>query len=612
MDNLKTRGEKYKAQVPNLVSQTPMIILGMNDYLMNIFCSYVLSNNKNIHRYSLNNLHKLMNSIGRNSFAKNPILDQKYKFLLIALEAKVIKGLSGDLLLYDINTQMDATSLLNDPDIRKELTNDDVKYIEGAITNFLDNMSFDSHIEAIKDLCIGYGNADFRQRNLVLDDLKIEVAELMTEFRRNEAATSSSTTRFRLSKMNDSIGEIHDYLRHPSNMLITGMKTFNDILGGGFQKTRLYCLFGLSGEGKTVTMVNLLCQTWKYNKGFKTKDPTKKPCIVLLSMENLVVEYVNSIFHVVTRGKSIKEYESAEAVLKEFHDRKFEYADESDIEIIIEYKPVHTKDTRYLYELTEELEEEGFEVIAFFMDYLMRIRPAEYTKDNYTDLGNVSNDFKTFAILKDIPFITASQLNREAAKVIEEGRGSNQLDLVRKLNRANIGDSINIDRNIDGSIFLIPERKSEEERYMGFKLGKARYEVTTHIISFYQPIYPESKIAFVEDLYDLVPASRETLNLTEEEIKSKMGETIQISTKPKVTSLRELAKTTTKQALTTPPPMPKKEKMLKTVVFEIPDKIRKTRDSSMEIPEKERQAVERYVLKQDLIERDKEKSHRSE
>ena len=606
MDNLKARGEKYKAQVPNLVSQTPMIILGMNDYLMNIFCSYVLSNNKNIHRYSLNNLHKLMNSIGRNSFAKNPILDQKYKFLLIALEAKVVKGLSGDLLLYDINTQMDATSFLNDPDIRKELTNDDITYIEGAIANFLDNMSFDSHIEAIKDLCIGYGNADFRQRNLVLDDLKIEVAELMTEFRRNEAATSSSTTRFRLSKMNDSIGEIHDYLRHPSNMLITGMKTFNDILGGGFQKTRLYCLFGLSGEGKTVTMVNLLCQTWKYNKGFKTKDPTKKPCIVLLSMENLVVEYVNSIFHVVTRGKSIKEYESAEAVLKEFHDRKFEYADESDIEIIIEYKPVHTKDTRYLYELTEELEEEGFEVIAFFMDYLMRIRPAEYTKDNYTDLGNVSNDFKTFAILKDIPFITASQLNREAAKVIEEGRGTNQLDLVKKLNRANIGDSLNIDRNIDGSIFLIPERKSEEERYMGFKLGKARYEVKTSIRSFYQPIYPESKIAFVEDLYDLVPASRETLNLTEEEIKSKMGETIQVSTKPNVKSLRDLAKTTTKQALTSP------KKFLKTVVFEIPDKIRKTRDSSMEIPEKERQAVERYVLKQDLIERDKEKSHRSE
>ena len=612
MDKLQSRAGKYVALAPNLASQTPMIILGMNDQLMNILCSYVLSNNKNIHRYSLNNLHKLMNSIGKNSFAQNPILDQKYKFLLVALESKVVKGLNGDLLLYDINIQMDATSLLNDPDIVKELTNDDIIYIEGAIANFLDNMALDNHIQSLKDLCDDYSNSDFRQRNEVLVDLKSEMAGLMTEFRRNEASKSSSTTRFRLSKMNDSIGEIHEYLRHPSNMLITGMKVFNDILGGGFQKTRVYCLFSLAGEGKTVSMVNLLYQTWKYNKGFKTKDPTKKPCIVLLTMENLVVEYVNSLFHVVTRGKSIKEYESAEAVLKEFQDRKFEYLDESDIEIVIDYKPVHTKDTRYLYELAEELEEEGFEVIAFFMDYLMRIRPAEYTKDSYTDLGNVSNDFKTFAILKDIPFITASQLNREAAKVIEEGRGTNQLDLVKKLNRANIGDSLNIDRNIDGSIFLIPERKSEEERYMGFKLGKARYEVKTAVRSFYQPIYPESKIAFVEDVYELTPASRETLNITEEEIKMKMGETIQVSSTPNIKSLKDFAKTTTKQVLASPPVIPKKEKFLRKVVFEIPDKIRKTKDSNMEIPDKERKAVERYIFRQNLIEVDKEKCHRSE
>lgn len=611
MDKLKSRKEKYIASGPNLDQRTPMIILGMTDALMNTFCSYVLSNNQNIHKYSLSNLHKLMTSINSNSFAKNPILDQKYRFLLLALDAKVIQGISGDLLLHDINSKMDATVLINDPNFIKEITNEDIKYIESSIASFLDNMSFDSHLQRIEGLCKDYSNADFRQRAGILSEVKIEVSDLMTEFRRHEAAANASNTRFRLSKMDDAMGEIHKYLKNPSNMLVTGMQSFNDILGGGFQKTRLYCLFSLAGEGKTVSMVNLLYQTWKYNRGFQTKDPTKKPCIVLLTMENLVVEYVNSLFHVITRGKSIKDCNSAEEVLREFHERKFEYVDDSDIEILIDYKPVHTKDTRYLYELSEELEEEGFEVIAFFMDYLMRIRPAEYTKDNYTDLGNVSNDFKTFAILKDIPFITASQLNREAAKVIDEGRGSDQIDLVSKLGRAHIGDSMNIDRNIDGSIILIPERRKQNNvRYMGFHLTKARYEVKTSVQTFYQPIYPESKIAFVEDVYDLQPASRETLAWSEEEIKSKMGETVQASATPNLKSLKDFSKKTTQTALAPQKSHPKKkEKFLRKVVFEIPNTIRKTRDINAEIPERERRKVENYVATQNLIEIDREKSH---
>ena len=487
MDDFNSRGGKYKAPAPALQKRNPMVFLSMTEALMTKMCSYVLSNNQNIHRYSMNNLHKLMNSIDRNIFAEKPQIEQKFKFLLVALEGKVEHGINGDLLLHYINTKLDIQPFLNDSSIMNELTNEEIVYVEGSIASFLDNMAFDSHMDLMAKLCTDYSVADFRQRSVILKDVKVEVFDLATEFRRNEAATSSSATRFRLSKIDESVEEIHKYLKNPSNMLVTGMKGFNEILGGGFQKTRLYCLFSLAGEGKTVSMVNLLYQVWKYNKGYKTKDPTRKPCIVLLTMENLVVEYVNSLFHVVTQGKSIRDCESAEDVLREFRERKFEYMGDNDIEIVIDYKPVHSKDTRYMYEMVEELEDEGFETIAFFMDYLMRIRPSEYTRDNYTDLGNVSNDFKTFAILKDIPVITASQLNRDAAKTVDESRGYNRVDIVKNLSRANIGDSINIDRNLDCSIMLLPETKADGSRYMGFQLTKARYELTSTLRVFFQP-----------------------------------------------------------------------------------------------------------------------------
>lgn len=542
MDNLQSRGGKYKAGGRKSSRNKPNVILGLDDALISAFCSYVLSDNANIHKTSLTNLLKLITIIKPETFENNPLLLQKYKFLSLALDARVNKGLTKELILSDISREMNVDALMQSGFIR-DLSNEEIEYVEQSSSDFLNNMVFDSHIKQLMNLCSSYNTSDFREKNNVLKNVRTEITDLMTEFRKNDVVLETASTRFRLSHIKDSIDEIHKYIADPSYMLVTGMQGFNGLLGGGFQKTRLYCLFSLAGEGKTVTLVNLLYQTWKYNKGFHTKDPNKKACIILLTMENLVIEYICSLFHVITRGKNIKNYESAEAVLEEFKNRKFEYAGENDIEIVIDYKPVNTKDTRYMYEIVEELEEEGFETIAFFMDYLMRIRPSEYTKDPYMDLGTVSNDFKTFAILKDIPVITASQLNREAAKIIDEGRNSKQADLIKKLGRATIGDSINIDRNIDSSIILIPEIGPQNERYMGFKLTKARYELFTEIKNIYQPIYPESFIAFVEDLYDIKPAFKTSLVRPEEEqIADMIGTNItRVGVQNSLRSLRDMA-----------------------------------------------------------------------
>ena len=179
------------------------------------------------------------------------------------------------------------------------------------------------------------------------------------------------------------------------------------MLGGGFQKGRVYMFFALSGEGKTTTLENIFYQVWKNNKGFKTKDPTKKPCIVYLTMENLVVELVSALFHIITKGKEMKMCSTPNEALEEFKKAQFYFSD-NEIEILIRFKPVNSVDTSYMYTIVEELNDEGYECIAFFQDYLMRIRPSIVTNNTYEDLGTIANDFKTFAILNDCPVISAS------------------------------------------------------------------------------------------------------------------------------------------------------------------------------------------------------------
>lgn len=538
MSDFKNRSKKY--QRSNKPLQDNAKVYGIDESLLNILCSYVLSSNSNIHKYAISSLNKFINSMGENSFNDNPIMNLKYKFLLEALHMRTHGITDKDIILSDINRKMDISGLINDNRFIRELSNSEVTYVENTIGTFLNNAFLSSNINSFMELCQGYQQANYREKELFLGQIRNSMSQALTQFRKNDMNRDNASTLFRLSGIKDSIEDIHKYITAPSYRLVTGMQGLNGMLGGGFEKGRVYSFFGLAGEGKTVTLENLMYQIWKYNKGFKTKDPTKKPCIVYLTMENFVIEYICALYHILTRGKELKDCGSAEEAIAEFHKNKFEYSDENDIEIVIKFKPVNSVDTGYMYQITEELEDEGFEVICFIQDYLMRIRPSIVTKDAYQDLGTIVNDFKTFATLKQVPVITASQLNRDAAKIIDEGRGSNQANLVKKLSRSNIGDSINIDRNLDGSLIIVPEVGADGKRYMAFKLTKHRYPIHTNKIAIYQPFYETSAIALVEDVFESKPAYRETLSRDPEEIRAAFGDVKRVGINESIRSLSGL------------------------------------------------------------------------
>lgn len=515
--DFEERKRKYTKRIENKNKQ---IIFGIDNALMNLFCSYALSENKSIHAYSMNNLNKLMNIINESNFNNNQILIIKYRFLLCALAARAC-GLSKEMILSDISRKMNITNLFDENEFGREISNEEVLYVENTIGQFLNTIVFDNKINDLLKLCQSYQTADYIKRQQCLSDIRNIMTNTLTQFRRNDASEVTSSTRFVLSRIDESIEDIHAYITNPSFKLITGMKGMNDLLGGGLQKTKVYCFFGMSGEGKTTTLTNLFYQVWKYNKGFKTSDPTKKPCIILFTMENLVIEYICNLFNIITQGKDIKNCATVEDVMQEFKERKFEYLGDEDIEIVIDYKAVGTKDTSYCYQLIEEMEDEGYETIAFFMDYLMRINPTNYIPgDNYNNLGQVVNEFKNIAIVKQIPFVTASQLNREAAKIIDEGRNKDQKDLVKRLGRATIGDSVQIDRNLDGLIILVPEYDAYGRKYMAYRLIKHRYDVFVPYSIIYQPFYPTSPLALMEDVYEFQQVFRTTLSMDNEDIQN--------------------------------------------------------------------------------------------
>ena len=255
--------------------------------------------------------------------------------------------------------------------------------------------------------------------------------------------------------------------------------------------------------------------------------------------------YICALYHIITRGKELRECASAEEALAEFVRCQFEYGNGNPIEIVIKFKPVNSVNTDYLYQITDELKDEGFEPICLIQDYLMRIRPSVWTKDQYQDLGTVVNDFKTFGTLENIPVITASQLNRNAVKNVDEARNKFKHDNIRNVTRADFGDSINIDRNLDGSIILIPEFyidcRGLKHKFLGMSLVKHRYPIddkkTDKII--YQPYYDSSQIAFVEDYGQATPAYKITLSDDIDDIRDELSHFSGVQTVPDMNSLNQ-------------------------------------------------------------------------
>ena len=504
---------------PNTPDNDVLGIVNIDDPLLDQFCSYAISQNSIVHKHGLSNLNSLLQKISEEHFSNNQIRLLKYQFLCEALRVR-LRGINDrQLLMSAVNKSLDISVLTQDNLFLRELSNEEINYVEFTVGEIQNHLYLNKHLKELQTMWNEYATADFRAKRAMLLPIRTAASNLLTQFRRNDSSEDSTDTLFRLSDLESGVTDIHKQITSPTFKLVTGMIGMNFMLGGGFEAGNVYAFFGLPGEGKTVTLENLLYQLWKYNRGYECRDKTKKPCIVLLTMENFVRQSVCALYHILTHGQNMRDCKTADEAIQIFKENKFLFNpdDDNSIEIVIKYKPINSITTDYMYKIVDDLADEGYEVIAFLQDYVKRILPVMQYGDPYQDLGNIINDFKTFATLKRIPVITASQLNREAAKVVDKGRNANKLDLMKELGRSNIGESSRMDENLDGTFIITPEVSKEGIKYMGFKLTKHRYEIFRQIVSIYQPFYKDS-IAMVEDIGETKPAFKESLIKDAEEM----------------------------------------------------------------------------------------------
>ncbi len=477
---------------------------------LDLICTFVLTNNRNIKRGSYINLRNLMELLDMERYIADQERYKRVLFIKKGLEARLEKQLTDPIAIVKyINggfVENDFIDLNNFVD----MSAGEIDWINETVSNTLSSSFLYERAEEGIDILTRLLSAEASDISNVFLEAKEYFKDVNNQFRKNEVAKAQDRM-FSLQPDNfrNMIADTHEELTSSFRQLVTGMQGFNQLIGGGFENTRCYLLFGLTGIGKSLTMLNIAYQLKKYNKGFKPKDPTKRPCIVILTMENTVTETIQRLFTIAT-GHDIRDFSVDEAVNILQTQGELYLSDDSPIDIIIRYKPNRSVDTSYLYTLTEDLEDEGYEVICMIQDHVKRIRSTTGNPDLRLELGDIVNEMKTFAIIKDIPIITDSHLNREGAKIIDQKSTRTAMDLTRMLGKANVGESMLMLDNVDLGIILNKEYDKDGNEYMAFKNIKER--VKTYRDYICQPFQKDNPIKLIEDFYSPVPLFKESLH----------------------------------------------------------------------------------------------------
>ena len=465
-------------QGSTVVRSNKLLDLNLDIRTLDIMCKCLVTNSQMIRRGSLVNMRNLVYLLNPKIYENDPDKLERLSFIKRGIEARLDLNLSDPyMILKHINGGILDDSIVDLKEFAG-LTGAEIQWLNSMVSEALKYSHIYNNVDELYDLCSRIRSADIVSRSEMVKEFEGKINDIQNDFRRSRNVNQADAIfSLRDGYFEDIMYDTYNTLSSPRRKLITGMQGMNELLGGGFENGRCYVFFGLPGEGKSTVILNILYQLKKYNRNYQTKDPTKRPCVALLTMENTITESVERLFGMATSRTNMTDFSPEGAIKMLREEGELYLTGDSPIDIIIKFEPSMSVDTSYLYTFTEDLEDQGLEVIAMFQDYIGRIRSTERYQDTRLEYGAIVDEFKTFAEIKDIPVISVAQLNRDASKHIDEGRKASKSDLVRLIGRSNISESMLILNNIDGGFLIAPEVSQEGIKYLGVQRIKIRYNV---------------------------------------------------------------------------------------------------------------------------------------
>lgn len=206
--------------------------------------------------------------------------------------------------------------------------------------------------------------------------------------------------------------------RSSDKTIITGIRGLNNLLSPGYLSGCLYIYAALPGCYKSGILLQSHVDTCKHNEHIKHTTNGKIPISMYISMENTMAQTVRRVWALLFPTADLSMFtvdEAIEMIERELTSKGFRS--------VILYYGYREKSTADLYEIIRGYNDDKHVVVALYLDYIKRIRPARTdasaTSSEKAELHATMNELKTIAAQFDIPVVSGHQLNRMAAQAVD-------------------------------------------------------------------------------------------------------------------------------------------------------------------------------------------------
>lgn len=406
--------------------------------MLNMIIAFLYKDSVLRTRRALNNINKLFEHLDMSSYDNEELLSRIW-IIKRTIDGKLIEGFDNvDVLrqycLDDPECDDYKRSLLENIEQNK-ISHDESKYLMKKIDDALNYGYIKGLYKMIRDRLEEIEDGDFRTFKAVESEMHAIASTIINLHRKCNSVESNNTFSLDPDVFEQVIEDAVTKLKDRNRIFITGIQRWNTILSPGYLSKRLYTYLAFPGKGKSTILLKSAVDIRKYNPDVKTKDPDKRPAILFLNLENGYEETVERLYNMCVDSDDIRNYTPKQVVKKMKEKGGFKLSSENHTDIIIQEYKNRELDTNDLYTIIQDLADEGIEVVTLIVDYLKRLRPFERAQSEKEELKNITNELKELAKHFDIPVITAQQLNRTGASVVDAALQANKEDVTRLVGR---------------------------------------------------------------------------------------------------------------------------------------------------------------------------------
>jgi len=434
------------------------------------------------------------------------------KKIAMVITEKDITNKDSILSFLDLNGkyETEATNILNNL-FEMAIDDNELQLLDKLISQQLKFSIIGNDSTALSDLLTNLQTENYDDFEAFIEQFHGSIDELNRNLR--SARESIDDAKLDISLGSDNflnlLGKIIKEDRNPSVKIKSGIRAINDSFNGGYEKGRVYLALGLAKGWKSGFLLNSALWAIKYNK-FQTKNPKLKPVVVYLTMENTIDETIKRIWsHCFGNESEMSQFEPAVAA-RMLEEQKIFTPNRPDMpELAIWHRSTKSISTADMNAMLDDLEKEGKECVFLVQDYIKRIRSTVNHKELRFELSIISDEFASIAKERDIPILSAMQLNREAFREFEASNTmEGQISAVEKMGASNVGESIDLIQNVDYAFILGRTQNTKlneydeveySDKYLIFKLIAARGKAPK-IISFKHRFKDKNDMALLEDL----------------------------------------------------------------------------------------------------------------